>query len=103
MSPRSSKNPLDRWACSVASVQDTTENGVWVSLNFLYLAEQARCAHNRAMGRILSLMAFGLVGAGAAGMVFFFAAGWEGWTIMAAGAAVLAGALWLYSDFAGDS
>jgi hypothetical protein len=55
------------------------------------------------MGRIVSLMAFGLVGAGAAGMVFFFAAGWEGWTIMTAGAAVLAGALWLYSDFAGDS
>jgi hypothetical protein len=37
------------------------------------------------MGRILRLLAFGLVGAGVGGMVFFFAAGWEGWTVMAAG------------------
>ena len=51
------------------------------------------------MRRIISLLGFGLVGAGAGGMFFFFAAGWESWTVMAAGAAVLVGALWLYSDF----
>ena len=71
-------------------------------MNFLHLGEQARRAHNRAMGRIVKVMAFGLVGIGAASMVFFFAAGWEGWTIMTAGAVVLAAALWLYSDFTGD-
>jgi hypothetical protein len=32
-------------------------------------------------------------------MFFFFAAGWEGWTVMAAGAAILVGAVWLCSDF----
>jgi hypothetical protein len=48
------------------------------------------------MRRILSLLALGLVGSGVGGMVFFFAAGWEGWTVMAAAAAVLVGALSSY-------
>jgi hypothetical protein len=52
------------------------------------------------MRHLLSpLLAFALAGAGASAMIFFFAAGWDSWTVMAAGLALTIGALWLYSDF----
>ena len=31
-------------------------------------------------------------------MIFFFAAGWDGWTIMVAGAVLVFSALWLYAE-----
>ena len=52
------------------------------------------------MRHLLSpILAFALASAGAGAMIFFFAAGWGGWTVMAAGLALTTGALWLYSDF----
>ena len=48
------------------------------------------------MGRIISLV---LIVAGAGGMIFLFATGSNGWTVMAAGLALTVGALWLYADF----
>ena len=43
------------------------------------------------------ILALGLLGVGAAGMFFFFAAGWNAWTISVAGAVLLFSALWLYA------
>ena len=51
------------------------------------------------MRHLISLiLALGFVGAGAGGMIFFFAAGWDGWTIMVAGAVLVFSALWLYAE-----
>ena len=43
------------------------------------------------------ILALGFVGVGAAGMFFFFAAGWNAWTITVAGAVLVFSALWLYA------
>jgi len=40
-----------------------------------------------------------VVGAGAFVFLVFFAAGWEGWMLMAAGGVFVTGVMWLYSDF----
>jgi len=47
------------------------------------------------------ILALALTVAGAAGLVFllFYAAGWQGWMVMAAGSVFTAGILWLWSDF----
>jgi hypothetical protein len=52
--------------------------------------------------RIVSLVcASSLTVAGAAGLIYllFFAVGWKGWMLMAAGLVCVAGIVWLYDDF----
>ena len=51
-------------------------------------------------GAISLLLALCLTIGGGAGLAFllFFAAGWKGWMVMAAGLFAL-GAVWLWSDF----
>ena len=47
------------------------------------------------------ILALALTVAGAAGLVFllFYAAGWRGWMVTAAGSVFTVGILWLWSDF----
>ena len=53
------------------------------------------------MRRIMSLT---LVILGAGGMIFFFAADWDEWTVLAAAVVLTTGALlWLYSRFTGGA
>jgi hypothetical protein len=52
------------------------------------------------MRHLLSpILAVTLTAASAAAMTVAFVAGFEGWTVMASGLALTAGALWLYSNF----
>ena len=54
------------------------------------------------MRHLLSpILAVVLTGLSAAAMIVAFGAGLDGWTVMASGLALTAGALWLYSEFEG--
>jgi hypothetical protein len=65
---------------------------------FKFVPRAYNCTMRRTLNLIIALC-LTLVGAGGVIYLLFFAAGWRGWMVMAAGLLFTAGVVWLYDDF----